>query len=741
MKPETVEELRQQADQKANRIREKSEIDDPNALAHKIEEARVSDLLQKKNIEDLKKDYPEAEDEIDSLHLGLETLKDECENQKTDPNTEDKDLTVDDFQAWDFEADENSSGSWDYIKLADTIEYFETFKYISEDDTDQLFIKEEGIWKEKGESKVTNYCMELTNEEMYSKRAINNVKDIIKNRNRIYKEEKFFQPPERKVPFNNGVYDVEKDEFRPYQDEDNFLFKHPVNYVENLEEEDEEKVEEFLDTVQDTKRKKQILKECAGLALLPSYPIDKAPILFGDGGNGKGVFVDMLEKMLADYHEINLGEFTDDDFAKAELENTTFVFFDEFQHIGDVSKVKQFIGSEEFRVRHMHQEGYMAKQIAFPILAGNELPNPPERRPSFWRRWEIIDFPYRFTEKNDEHKDMKSKSELEQKYWTQEALDCYATKAVHTLKDTIERQGFTDGQTIKEVEHRWNQRATPVYSFLTHFVEQGDLPRQGTTDSADTIVKEILLEMVNNYMEEVNGGNVQMYELSQAIERSPDLERGNDQQMNVGNATTTAAYSGIKLTLPSFDDLDQTNNLQSSVIRKLVVEYWEHFSDVESKQGAQIVEIVKTELYGKVLNYLDLCKGDQASLLEIIKALDLEEDEIPKVMECDYIRTVESGGSEIHYPVLEFDREAFKDAVEEHGSMIVESGDLKPVSRWVGEKIRDLTNNQRVNIDDYFVDPGKEKGYSEERIEDEIESRMDKGEIFDPEPGKIEVLT
>ena len=677
---------------------------------------------------------------IDLLVKGLdmefqeakETLAEEF-NIELDSETVEA-IDTDNFKPEDFRhEDEEGNEKWDYHHLADIIQKIKNFKYISEDDTDQLFIQEDGIWKEKGESTVTNLCMELTNERMFAKRPINHVKQIIKNRNRIYKEEDFFQPPKRLVPFQNGVYDVTQDEFRDYTEEDNFRFKHDVEFVEDLENnEDNGKVEEFIDTIQNTDRKKQILKEVTGLALLPDFPIDKAPILFGEGSNGKNKFVEMLDEISGTYHEIDMGDYTDDNHASAELENTTLVFFDEFQHIKDPAKVKNFIGSDKIRVRHMQQTGYMAKQIATPVLAANELPSAPEQKTSFFRRWEIIDFPYKFTsKKNDGFKDMKSDEEIRKQFWTQEALNSYATKAVKQLKPLIDRQDYSKGKSPEEVKQIWNNMSNPVYTFLNNFVEQGKLPDQGSMDTADNIIKDQLVEMVNDYLDFVNAGSIQKNQLTSAIEASDDLERGNDQQAQVPGGGTKMAYTGLRLTLPNHDDFKKSNHLEGSQITELVRDHWQAFSDLSSKKDAHIVEIVNSDLYQEALLFLHNCEDKESSLLDVIKALDLEEDEIQELMKCEFINAQDSIGSGSTFPVLEFDSETFDNAVEESESMIKDSGNYIDVSRWVSDRADSMTKNQTVDIDEYFIEPAESKGYSEKKVEDKIKQLKSNGTLMD----------
>jgi len=624
--------------------------------------------------------------------------------------------------------DEDSG--WLLREIADEIENRESFKYISSDDTDQLYVFQDGIWVEKGRSKVRQHCMDVTN-ELIRKQNLNQVERIIKTRNEVYKDE--FTYPKDKIPFRNGVYDLSEDEFRDFKKEDNFTFKFEVDYVEDP---DNDKVDEFLHTIQDTEEKIRKLKEGAGLAMLPDHPIDKAIVCYGQGSNGKNMYIKIIQKMLGDAaHKIDSKQLTGDKFAAGELEDKTFVFFDEFGSINDPDKLKTLIGDDKMRVRPFNGQGYLTDQRVFPVFAANEMPKAPEQTPGFFRRWEIVDFPFRFTSSSDDDfKDKVPQKELEQEYMNQNALNAFASRCVEHLKNVLEQEDFTNGHSSSITKKVWNQKSSPVYSFINNFISQGQLPSESMSGTADYISKKKLLDMVNDYVDMLNGTPVRSHELKSAMQSSPELELGNEGRVQNDDGTEERAYSGVILTLPSFHDPQGSHDLYKFSKRHL-----NKFDDTESISSAQMLVILETELELEACRYLESCNEDTSSMLEVIKALDLSENQIGKILDCEYVGVDSSSGSVGRFPNLVFNREAFNEAVKDSDELVGEVGKLKRPQKWLSDQVSSWSSETQKEIDE-VLDKAVAEGFSREVMEEAINKKLDESELFEPQPGEVRRL-
>lgn len=697
-------------DNTVEKIKDKGEED----LAYTIKESDLVELTNDKYISALKNAYPNCKTDLKSLQTTIQALKADQEKKQS--------------RHKEFYDEENNN--WELRKIADEIEARENFKYISEDDTDRVLVYQDGIWVEKGKSKVRQHSMDITN-ELIRKRDLNQVLTIIQTRNEIYQED--FKYPKDKIPFKNGVYDLEENQFRDFKKSDNFTFKYEVDYIEDPEN---DKVDEFLHTIQDTEEKIRKLKEGAGLALLPDHPIDKALICYGQGSNGKNMYVKIIQKMLGEAaHKIDSKQLTGDKFAIGELEDKTFVFFDEFGQINDPDKLKTLIGDDTMRVRPFNGEGYITDQRTFPVFAANEMPKAPEQNPGFFRRWEIVDFPFRFTSSSDdEYKDKVPQKQLENEYMSEEALNAFASRCVQHLKNVLEQEDFTNGHSADITKKVWNQKSSPMYSFINNFISQGRLPSQSNTSSADMISKKKLLEMVNDYAEMLNSTPVRSHELKSAMQSSPELELGNEGRIDKEDGSTQRAYTGIKLTLPSYQDYRGSHDLYKFTKRHL-----KRFEDSENISSAQMLVILESDLELQACRYLETCQNDSTSMLNLIKAIDLSESEIGEVLDCDYINVEHTSRAKTRFPKLVFDREAFNQAVKESDKLTGTMENLKGISEWLGDRISSWSNETHKDVQE-LVEKAEKKGFAENKIEKEIQSRLNDGELYEPQPGKVRKL-
>jgi P4 family phage/plasmid primase-like protien len=686
-------------------------------LADTIKNSQITELTNDDYVKGLISAYPEYKTELKSLRSAVKALEEQYDDNKA--------------QEKQFYDQENNK--WLLREIADAIESRESFKYISDDDTDQFYVFENGIWVERGGSKVRQLCMKFT-KELIRSRNLNQVMRIIKTRNEVYQEE--FTYPKTLIPFQNGVYDLEQDEFRDFQKEDNLTFKFNVDYIEEPEN---NKVDEFLRTIQDTEEKITKLKEAAGLAFLPDHPIDKALIAYGQGSNGKNMYVKIIQKIIGDAgHKLDSKQLTGDKFAAGELEDKTFVFFDEFGQIDDPDKLKTIIGDDTMRVRPFGSKGYMTDQRAFPLFAANEMPQAPEQNPGFFRRWEIVDFPFRFTsDPNDGHKDKVPQNKLEEEYMSEEALSAFASRCVSHLKNVLETESFSHQQSTTETKLRWNNKSSPVYSFINNFVVQGQIPDYGSNDKADRIGKKTLLNLVNDYAEMLNSTKIRQHELTSAIEGSPDLKLGDDGRINTDEGKKKRAYTGIKLALPNFHESHGSERLNEFVMSHLS-QFGEH-SDHNTIKSSQMLGIVESDIELQGLRYLYSTNDKRASMVTLIRELKLSENDLDDVISSDFTFIEQKSVGDVMVPEIVFDEDAFDNAVEDSDNVIGGMQELKRPVEWLNEEAESWSSDTWKSVDD-VLDEAVENGFGRETVEDVINQLLEEGELYEPKPGRIAKL-
>lgn len=685
-------------------------------LAKNIEEANSGEIADKNFIEAWKRNFPEFKDELEALHEEVQDLQDDGE------------------EAYNYN-DYYVTGSRGHPKfspelLGDELNEDYEFKYVVKEDADKLYIYRDGIWEPYGESKIKDEVRKrLKGSNDWSPRKTQKVIDYIKDSNQVKKEN--FKPPRDKIPFSNGVYDLSESEFGDFKPKYNFTYKYDAEYKPELENND---VHEFLETIQDNEEDIKKLKEITGLVMLPDLPIDTAPILFGKGANGKNQYVKINRRILGDeqWHELSSTDLSNDKHATAELEGKQMVFYDEFEDVGDPGKIKHLIGSENMRVRPMRQEGYTIVNTAFPIFAANTLPKTNDQTNGFFRRWEIIEFPYQFTKEDDHHKDLIPERELEERYMNEEAINAYATEAVQHLENVLDTSKLTNEQSTAEVRQRWNERSNPIYSFINKFLKQGDLPEQGRNSSPDYILKEDLKEIVNKYIDYLNSGKVRKHEVTRALENHADIDVDTTYRPEFEDGSRPPAYAGIQFDIPNDDD----------VRGKSVVTTQARARDYSEAMPTKYHVIADNSLVRNALEYLDSIEEESASIFELTKALDLSAESFHVLAESDYIESVTSGSDEYYFGSFAIDDRAVETALEDEDVQLEEVEDQvvvttprdwlqKQIETWSSETVKEIQN---------VIDKGVEEGFESDSIEDAIENLESDGVIYEPQPGKVQKL-
>jgi putative DNA primase/helicase len=198
----------------------------------------------------------------------------------------------------------------------------------------------------------------------------------------------------------NGVLDLKEGRFREGRPQDNITRVTRAPY----EEGEPERWLRFLDEVFDgDKAIIEYVRLCLGYTLTGLSREQVFFFLFGEGANGKSVFLSTLQYVLGDYAtKISFPSLARSDksaYELAELEGKRFCNITEASNAAlDTERIKAFTGENDMSVRQIYQR---ARQIRITVklwLAGNHKPRVPDDSYGFWRRIILIPFTQTFSE-------------------------------------------------------------------------------------------------------------------------------------------------------------------------------------------------------------------------------------------------------------------------------------------------------------------------------------------------------
>ena len=210
------------------------------------------------------------------------------------------------------------------------------------------------------------------------------------------------------VGFENGVYDLIKDEFRDGRPEDYISISTHIDYNEDLSWEDEEvqEVMQFVSEVLPDEDEREYILILLASFLNGNIKSEHFYIWTGSGGNGKSKLIELYNKTLGDYActlPISLitkarkgsGE------ANPEVAMTQGKRFAVLQEPDAQSKInvglmKEYTGGDTIMARQLYCAPVEFKPQFKMVLTCNQVPELPYEDEAVWRRVRCVEFKSRF---------------------------------------------------------------------------------------------------------------------------------------------------------------------------------------------------------------------------------------------------------------------------------------------------------------------------------------------------------
>lgn len=148
------------------------------------------------------------------------------------------------------------------------------------------------------------------------------------------------------------------------------------------------------------------MQRLAGYSVVGEVREHVLPFAHGNGGNGKGVFMETIASILGDYATstpsgfLMAGPFQNHSTEIARLTGMRFVICSEVNEGDrwDEAKVKQLTGGDRLTARFMRQDDFTFKPTHHLWIMGNHQPAVESGGDSFWRRLRLIPFTHTVSE-------------------------------------------------------------------------------------------------------------------------------------------------------------------------------------------------------------------------------------------------------------------------------------------------------------------------------------------------------
>lgn len=209
---------------------------------------------------------------------------------------------------------------------------------------------------------------------------------------------------------DNGVYDLERLEFRDGRPDDYISISTKLEYDDNYSMDHPiiQEIQTFISQVLPDKSIREYVMKVFGSFLDGSTGNEKFYVFSGSGGNGKSKLLELLEGAMGDYCctlpiTLLTKKRGDSNAASPELAITQGKRFAKLQEPDEQTKLnvglmKELTGGDTIQCRALYSAPIEFKPQFKLILVCNDKPTLPPHDEGTWRRVRLIEFPSKFTE-------------------------------------------------------------------------------------------------------------------------------------------------------------------------------------------------------------------------------------------------------------------------------------------------------------------------------------------------------
>jgi len=277
-------------------------------------------------------------------------------------------------------------------------------------------------------------------------------------------------PKKQLINLINGMYDTDTFKLLPHSPE-----YYSVIQIQTMFDEHAEcpMFEKFIDQIfEGDKERISVAQEWAGYVLTTHTNAQKALILLGDGSNGKGVFTDVLSRLIGEENisNIPLNELSKS-FSRVKLFGRTANISGENEMNGkslNSQYLKAITGEDTISAEEKGKAVFSFRPTVKLIFTMNSLPVSYDNSYGFYRRLSILAFTATF---NGENKDTHLKEKLTNEL---PGIFLWAMEGLKRLRENDFK--FSDCQSMDDILRRYQSEQKPLYEFFEDCIAPADDP-------------------------------------------------------------------------------------------------------------------------------------------------------------------------------------------------------------------------------------------------------------------------
>jgi len=354
----------------------------------------------------------------------------------------------------------------------------------------EIWIKENGIYRNVGETKIDEYLGYI----FYEDYSLGIKKKIFhKFTSRIYKEQfDFFDESNVfQIPMKNGVYDLSKKSLIKYSETKSYFF----NMI-NIDYEKNASCPKFLTFLKEVLANGEndidTIQEALGNIVIGDYRFQKAIIILGTGGNGKGTFLNVIQKVFNGVtSNLDLSQITKKSGDNFEISSLFGKWLNISGDIGkkdflqDTGTFKKLTGQDYIEAQRKRKDSINFRNRAKLFLACNELPHTQDASDGFFRRWIAFKFDKKFLDEkqiadgeeissNSLNDKKKPNVNLYNELTTPEELKGIMTWIIEGAIRLLYKKSFSSSETNSDLRNFWKVNSNPLEMFCDKFIDESE---------------------------------------------------------------------------------------------------------------------------------------------------------------------------------------------------------------------------------------------------------------------------
>jgi len=391
-----------------------------------------------------------------------------------------------------------------------------------------MWRKEEFRWERIDETDLMNAIDELTSLPHTDQSIKGKLLEAFK---RVGRKRKPLEPEKTWIQFKDTIIDIKTKERFPASSK-YFIFN-PIPW--NIGKTDKTPVIDNLLHSWTFKENYQnddyvrTLKEIIAYCFLADMPIHRIFCFIGEGLNGKGTFLRLIENFIGDHNKTS----TEIEFLTQSNFESSKLFRKLICTVGEIDKgvfkrtktIKALSGDDLIRAEYKGKDSFDFHNYAKILISTNHLPETKDKAKGFYRRWTIVDFPNEFSEKKN-ILDEIPKVEYEN----------FCNQAISILNNLIINGEFTNDGTIQDRTKRYEKFSNDVNHYISEFYIK---------DSESSIEFSEFSQDYNDYLISEGKKKKSKVEIGRLIENAGFEKK--IKKINQNNFTTTKMFiNGLK---------------------------------------------------------------------------------------------------------------------------------------------------------------------------------------------------